>query len=69
VSNSSFSHIRVGNVHPYFSGHYVQHHGLNIQEVIVDHLGGFLYVVVAAPGSQPDLNAFKRAFMDMDMVS
>jgi hypothetical protein len=44
------------NVKTYFSGHY-QHHGFNIQ-AIVDHLGRFLFIAVAAPGSQPDVNAF-----------
>jgi hypothetical protein len=30
-------------------------------QAVVDHLGQFLYyVAVAAPGSQPDVNAFKR---------
>ena len=48
----------VGNVKTYFSGHY-QRHGFNIQ-AIVDHLGRFLYIAVAAPGSQPDINAFNR---------
>jgi hypothetical protein len=48
----------VGNVKTYFSGHY-QHHGFNIQ-AIVDHLGRFLFIAVAAPGSQPDVNAFNR---------
>jgi hypothetical protein len=48
----------VGNVISYFSGHY-QRYGLNVQ-AIVDHLGRFLYIAVAAPGSQPDVNAFKR---------
>ena len=48
----------VGNVISYFSGHY-QRYGLNVQ-AIVDHLGRFLFIAVAAPGSQPDGNAFKR---------
>jgi hypothetical protein len=48
----------VGNVITYFSGHY-QCYGVNVQ-AIVDHLGRFLYMAVAAPGSQPDVNAFKR---------
>jgi hypothetical protein len=48
----------VGNVKTDFSGHY-QRHGFNIQ-AIVDHLGRFLYIAVAAPGSQPDINAFNR---------
>jgi hypothetical protein len=52
----------VGNVKSYFSGHY-QHHGLNVQ-AIVDHLGRFLYIAVAAPGSQPDVNAVKRTSID-----
>jgi hypothetical protein len=41
-----------------FSGQY-QNHSFNLQ-AIVDHLGKFLYVTVAAPGSQPVVNAFKR---------
>ena len=48
----------VGNVKTYFLGHY-QRHGFNIQ-AIVDHLGRFLFIAVAAPGSQPDVNAFNR---------
>jgi hypothetical protein len=48
----------VGNVNTYFSGHY-QRHGFNVQ-AIADHLGHFLYIAVAAPGSQPDINAFNR---------
>jgi hypothetical protein len=47
----------VGNVISYFSGHY-QQYGLSMQ-AIVDHLGQFLYIAVAPPGSQPDVNAFK----------
>jgi hypothetical protein len=46
----------VGNVKTYFSGH-CQRHGFNIQ-AIVNHLGRFLFIAVAAPGSQPDVNAF-----------
>jgi hypothetical protein len=45
----------VGNAKTYFLGHY-QHHRFNIQ-VIVDHVEWFLYIVVAAPESQPDVNA------------
>jgi hypothetical protein len=29
-------------------------------QAIVDHLGRFLFIAVAAPGSQPDVNAFNR---------
>ncbi len=46
----------VGNVKTYFLGHY-QCHGFNTR-AIVDHLGRFLYISVAAPGSQRDVNAF-----------
>jgi hypothetical protein len=48
----------VGKAISYFSGHY-QRYGLNVQ-AIVGHLDQFLYIAVAAPGSQPDVNAFKR---------
>jgi hypothetical protein len=40
------------------SGHY-QRMGVNVQAV-VDHYGRFLYVAVAAPGGQPDVNALAR---------
>ena len=46
----------VGNVQSCFSGHY-QWHGFNVQ-AIVDCLGRFLFIAVAAPGSQPDINTF-----------
>jgi hypothetical protein len=45
----------VGNVRSYFSGHY-QRCGVNVQAV-VDHHCRFIYMAVAAPGSQPDINA------------
>ena len=48
---------RFGNVTSFFSGHY-QRYGLNVQAVS-DHLSRFLYVAVAAPGGQPDINAFR----------
>lgn len=48
----------VGNVLSYFSGHY-QRYGVNIQAV-VDHLCRFIYIAVAAPGSQPNINALNR---------
>jgi hypothetical protein len=48
----------VGNVRSYFSGHY-QRYGLNIQAV-TDHLGRFIFMAVAAPGSQGDINALAR---------
>ena len=48
----------VGNVKTYFSGHY-QLHRFNIQ-AIVGHLGQFLFIAVAAHGSQLDVNAFNQ---------
>jgi hypothetical protein len=48
---------RFGKVASYFSGHY-QQHGLNVQAVY-DSLGQFLFITVAAPGCQPDINALK----------
>ena len=48
----------VGNVRSYFSGHY-QRYGVNVQ-AIVDHHCRFIYMAVAAPGSQPDINALNR---------
>jgi hypothetical protein len=48
----------VGNVSSFFSGHY-QRMGVNVQAV-VDHYGRFLYVAVAAPGGQPNVNALAR---------
>jgi hypothetical protein len=49
----------VGNVRSYFSGHY-QRYGINVQAVI-DHLCRFsIYIAVAAPGSQPDINVIAR---------
>lgn len=47
-----------GNVHSFFSGHY-QRYGVNVQ-AIVDHLGRFIYIAVAAPGSQADITALRR---------
>jgi hypothetical protein len=44
----------VGNVQSYFSGHY-QRYGFNIQAV-TNHLGYFLFMAVAAPGGQGDIN-------------
>jgi len=45
----------VGNVRTYYSGHY-QWYGMNVQAV-VDHACRFMFLAVAAPGSQPDVNA------------
>jgi hypothetical protein len=36
-----------------------QRYGVNVQAV-VDHLCRFIYIAVAAPGSQPDINAIAR---------
>jgi hypothetical protein len=46
-----------GNVSACFSGHY-QRYGLNVQATC-DHKCPFLYVAVAAPGGQPDINAIR----------
>jgi DDE superfamily endonuclease len=51
----------VGNVTSFFSGHY-QRYGLNVQAV-TDHLGRFMYMAAAEPGSAPDINAFKRTML------
>jgi hypothetical protein len=48
---------RFGNVSSYFSGHY-QRYGMNVQ-AICDHQCRFLYIAIAAPGGQPDINAFR----------
>jgi hypothetical protein len=49
-----------GNIGLYFLGHYYQCcYGINVQAVI-DHLCHFIYIAVAAPGSQPDIKAIAR---------
>lgn len=53
---------RFGNVMAYFSGHYSRY-GLNIQAVC-DHLCRFTFIAVAAPGSQPDVTAFRRSGLE-----
>lgn len=50
--------IHVGNVRSCFSGH-CQRCGFNTQAV-TDHFGRFLFVAVAAPGGQGDVNASAR---------
>jgi hypothetical protein len=44
------------NLLPCFSGHY-KHDSLNIQAIMSNHCGKFLYFVVAALGSFPDAKA------------
>jgi hypothetical protein len=56
---------RFHNVTAYFSGHY-QRYGLNVQ-AICDHQCRFLWLAIAAPGGQPDINAFRRTNL-MDLL-
>jgi hypothetical protein len=48
----------VGNLRSYFSSHY-QRYGFNIQAV-TDHLCRFIFMALAAPGGQGDINALAR---------
>jgi hypothetical protein len=51
----------VGNVRAYFSGHY-HRYGVNIQAAVDAQLC-FVFMAIAAPGGQPDYNAYLKTML------